>query len=202
MKMSDLRKPDLKMPNFKMPSIKILDTKMILVIVGGLALHFIIAGGFIFQRGSARNSLNARLQTLQSKWDDEDKARKEQQENELQQKYGTNQLDRIAADPRKNIQMALQKMFKAVLDSECTVDVTVDRFTEFRVYVTTGNLPEPLKMAVPLQEVFSRIDPALVYEVVFTDGDRFWLFEAYQLQSIDWKTATPEQIVAACFPRK
>ena len=181
---------------------KMPDIKIILVVVGGLALHFIIAGGFLIQRGSARDNLKKEIQSLENKWADEDQARKEKQEAELTGKYGTNQLDRIAADPRKNIQLAVQKLFKAVLDPENTVDVTVDRFSDFRVYVSTGNLPEPNKLAGPLKEVFTRIDPKLINEIVFSDGDRFWVLEPYQFQNLDWPNATVEQIVTACFPRR
>ena len=181
---------------------KLPDTKLILVVVGGLALHFIIAAVFLVQRGSAREGLRQQIQQLEEKWADEDQTRHEKQEAELQEKYGTNQFDRIAADPRMNIRLATQKLFKAVLDGEYTVEVTVDRFTEFRVVITTGNLPGPATLAGPLREVFSRIDPKLIYEIVLTDGDRFWILEPGRFQDLDWKTATPEQMAAALFPRK
>jgi hypothetical protein len=196
-----MKTPDLKLPSFSLSGVNLKDTKIILVLVGGLALHFLIAAGFLIQRGSARDGLVQETKTLESKWADEDQLRKEKQEAELQQKYGTNQLDRIAADPRMDIRLALQKLFKAVLESENTVVVTVDRFTEFRVYVTTGNLPEPSKLAGPLKDVFTRIDPKLVDEIVFSDGDRFWVIEAYRFHNLDWQNATTEQIVTACFPK-
>lgn len=179
-----------------------IDIRLVLVVVGALVVHLALAIGFQVQRTGAHDDMKSELQALEAKWADEDKARKEKQENELSEKYGTNQLDRIAFDPRMDIQLALQKLFKAVLDPEYTVEVTSERFTEFRVVVSTGNLPEPAKLAVVLKEVLSRIDPGLVYEIVFTDGDRFFIVEPYQFRSLDWSSASIEQVMAVCLPKR
>jgi len=181
---------------------KNIDIRLVLVVVGCLVMHFALAIGFQIQRGGARDDMKSELQALEVKWEEEDKAKREQQESELSEKYGTNQLDRIALDPRMNIQLALVKMFKALVDTEYKVEVTPERFTEFRVVVSTANLPEPVKLAAVLKEALSRIDPALVYEIVFTDGDRVYIVEPYQFRSLDWKTASIEQVMAVCFPKR
>jgi len=175
--------------------------RLIIVLTATLILHFAFAIVFQLQRGGIISDQQAETQTLDAKWSEEDAEREARQEEELQQKYGTNQLDRIAADPRMNIQLVEQKLFQAVMPHEYQTTVSVDRFTEFRVLVNVFNMPETATLAGYLKEVFSRLDPALVSETVFTDGDRFWIVDQAELTQLDWKTATTEQIVRVCFTR-
>lgn len=196
--------PKVNLPKVGMPDLKMgkANVPLIILVSAAVLLNIVTVIFFKVQRASSEGNQREEIQKLEAKWVDEDEARKTAQETELQGKYGTNPLDRIAADPRMNIKLSIEKLFQAVVPQGETyiTDVTVDRFTEFRVLIDTGNLPEPMKLAGMMKEVFSRIDPALVYEVIYTDGERFWIINQDQLTSLDWKNSTLEQIIAACFP--
>lgn len=178
-----------------------MDQKLLLALLGAAVLHFAVAIGFLFGKNSADHRLDQTITSLQEQWKEADLQKRNQEEEELQSKYGTNRLDRIAFDPRMDIQLVVQKMFEAVLPPEYSIEVSVNRFTEFKVFANVYNMPPTDVLAGYLKEVFSRIDPHYVDQVIFTDEDHFWIIDNGQLLRVgDWENAGLSQIQRSCFP--
>jgi hypothetical protein len=182
-----------------------MDTKQMqqlaMVLLGAAVLHLLMAIGFLGGRSHLRSSHDQAIATLNDQWKEEDAERKAKQEDELQSKYGSTKLERIAFDPRMNIKLVLEKLLHAAMPAEYDIRVSVNRFTEFRIFVNVYNMPEPSKLAGYLKGVFSLVDPRFVYQIVFTDEDNYWIIDQSQLLNVgDWKTASTSQIMKYCFP--
>ncbi|HUT53048.1 MAG TPA: hypothetical protein VM658_06630 [bacterium] len=182
-----------------------MDTKQIqqlaLVLLGAAVLHLFIAIGFLWSRNHMGGGQDQTIATLKDQWREEDAERRSEQEDELQSKYGTTKIDRIAFDPRMDIKLVLEKLCRAVMPNEYDIRVTVDRFTEFRIFVNTYNMPQTNVLAGYLKDIFSRVDPRYVYQVTFTDEDNFWIIDQAQLLRVgDWKSAGDDEIKKYCFP--
>ena len=175
--------------------------RLVMVALGAAVLHLVIAIGFLGSRTHMRNSQVRTLNALKDQWREEDAERKDKQEEELQAKYGTTKLDRIAYDPRMDIRLVLEKLCRAALPAEYDLKVSVDRFTEFRIFVNVYNMPQTYVLVKYMREIFSRVDPRFVYQVVFTDEDNFWIIDQGQLRNVgDWKTPGDDRIMKYCFP--
>ena len=174
--------------------------KFVLVLLGTAVIHFAMGIGFLWQKNIAEKSLDNTISSLRDKWKSEDREREAKPEEELQSKYGTNELDRIAFDPRMDIELVLLKMFEAAMPSEYSIKVSVDRFTEYSAHINVYNMPETDILARQLKEVFSRVQPKFVHKIVFTDEDNYWIIDRRQLQKIgNWKSASISEIMKCCF---
>jgi hypothetical protein len=171
-----------------------------LVLLGTAVVQFVIGIGFLWQKNIANRNNDEAVASLQSRWESEDREREARQEEELQSKYGTTKLDRIAFDPRLDVELVLLKMFEAALPSEYLVTVKVYGFSEYSINVNVFNMPETDKLARPLKEIFSRVKPKYVHKIVFTDEDNYWLINRGQLLRVgNWKKASVSQIMRYCF---
>jgi len=174
--------------------------KFALALLGTAVVHFTMGIGFLWQKNIANRNNNDAIASLQSRWESEDRERKARQEEELQSKYGTNKLDRIAFDPRMDIELVLLKMFEAAMPPEYLITVKVDRFSEFSIDVNVFNMPETDKLARYLKEIFSRVEPRHVHKIVFTDEDNYWVINRGRLLKVgNWKNASVSQIMKQCF---
>jgi len=179
---------------------KVLDTKLIMIIMGAVVVHLAIAIVFLLWQGSISRTSTATMDNLKSEWSFEDTQRKVAHEEELISKYGADKLDRIIYDPRLDIQLVLEKLFQEVLPEEYIVEVSVDRFTEFKVYVNVFNMPQTEQLAEAIKKVFSKIDSKYVYQIIFTDGDHYWVIDTEQLERVgNWESASIDRIRKYCF---
>ena len=175
--------------------------RLVLVGLGAAVIHLIIAISFLWVKNHGQENQEQTIAALQEQWKEEDNQRQAEQEQQLVAKYGTTKLDRIAFDPRMDIKLVLTKLFQAVMPSEYMTKVDVDRFTEFKIFVNVYNMPETNVLAGYLQEVFSRVEPRYVHQIIFTDEERFWIVDQTQLRFVpDWKNTSIEEIKKYCFP--
>ena len=178
-----------------------MDTRLIAILVTTAVIHTVVGLGFLLGKNRATASQRTLIAELQEKWTEEDKTRKEAQDEELRSNYGANKLDRFAFDPRLDIRMTLLKLCQNALPSHFKIEVTVERFTEFRIFVLVTDMPAPTELAESLQEILTRVDPRWIYEIIITDSDRtaFKIIDQSQLVRVpDWKTATIPDIKSYC----
>ena len=182
--------------------VKKVDMKLVVIGMGLLVVHLVMATVFMMYNGNERTAHEGAIAALKSDWKNEDLDRTIEHEKMMQEQFGADKLSRITVDPRLGIEKTLLKLFEAVVPSEYTVEVKVDRFTEFQVVVNTFNMPKPDILAGYLKKVFSRFDDDYVYEVIFTDGENVWIIDRKQLQKVNWKSGRDSQILRYCFPSK
>ncbi len=175
--------------------------RLIGVIVTILILHAAIGIFFLLRNESNKTEHQEYVKETRYAWEAEDADRRREQERRLREEYGTNDIDRVAYDPKLSLPVSVRKLFEAVMPSEYDLEVRVHRFTEVEVFVNVYNMPQAPVLAGYLKEVFSRIDPDLVYMVIFTDGDRFRIVTNEMLTAVDdWQTADVEEIKRHCLP--
>jgi len=173
--------------------------KMITVVVTAIVLHLACAIGFMWCGNRSAENHSEGIRKTKEQWGRDDANRRALQEEELQAKFGTTKLDRIAYDPRMDVALVLDKLFEEATPETYEIDVRVDRFNEFTVYVYTVKQPDKFTMAGYMRQVFMRVDPALVYQLIFSDEDDFVIVETAQwLKISNWETATSDDIVKAC----
>jgi hypothetical protein len=174
--------------------------RVITVIIAGIVVHLFLGIGFINCRGNARTKSQEFIAEWHKDWESDDITRQRAFEDELKTKFGTDKLDQIAYDPRLDIRMALEKLFKAVAPGTAEVTVEVDRFTEFTVEFKVIKMPSKAEAAGFMKAVFSRVDANQVYRIIFTDGDTFMMSDRSQfLRVSDWKNATIDDIIRKSF---
>ena len=176
--------------------------RVILVVSAGVVLHLAMALGFMACRSSAGREHNDQVNSWQKQWEAEDGEREDAHREELEKEYGASPMEMLAYDPRIDIKTALKKLFQAAMPETYVVEVEVERFTEFTVLINVFNMPDKYRLAEYLQAVFSRLDPAPVYQVVFfTRAEKqYVVVDRTQLMAVkDWKGMTKEQIAQVCF---
>jgi hypothetical protein len=182
---------------------KAFSMRVITVIIAGIVVHLFMAIGFVNCRGKARTTSQDTVSELHKQWESDDITRGRQFEEELKTKFGTDKLDQIAYDPRLDMPLALEKLFKAVSPGTGTstkVTVDIDRFTEFTVTLAVIKMPSRTDAAAMMKAVFTRVDPNQVYRIIFTDGDSYLLSDRAQfLRVTDWKNATLDDIAKKAF---
>ncbi len=173
--------------------------KMITVVVAAIVLHLACGIGFMWCGNRSAENHGEGIRKSKLQWGRDDDNRRALQEEELQAKFGTTKLDRIAYDPRMDVRLVLDKLFVEATPETYEIEVTVDRFDEFTVYVFTLNQPDKFVLAGYMKEVFARVDPALVNQLIFSDGDEFVIVENAQLVKIsDWENASTDEVVKTC----
>jgi hypothetical protein len=173
--------------------------KMILVIVGVVVLHVVLAFGFAMQKSGAYEKNQKAIEDLAAQWKTEDESRKAEQEGQLLDKYGTTKSDRIAFDPRLNITQGLDKLLLEILPSNYERQISTDRFADFQVVLKTENPPDRATLAGWLRDVFSRIDPVFVHRFIVTDGERATIITRDHLLCVgDWKNADNMDVMRCC----
>jgi hypothetical protein len=176
--------------------------RFILVVSAALVLHLVMALGFMVCRSSALRGYHDQVRDWEKDWETEDYDRETAQAEELKVEYGAGPLELLAYDPRLDIQTVLRKLFQAATPNTYVVEVGVDRFTEFSIAINVFNMPDKKILAGYLQEVFSRVDPAPVYQVVFytTTENNYLVVDQARLRAVrDWKGMSKEEIAKICF---
>ncbi len=175
-------------------------TRLILVIAGIIIAHLTIGMYFAYSKNNADIEHDTKLSSMKKEFDQQKEQNLKEHEKILSSNYGADKLDRVALDPRLDIRLALKKMFENVLPDHWKIEVTVNRFTEFRVYVSAGILKPPEELSGYLKQVFSRIGTDYVYEIVFSKGEDAYFIDREELQKIDdWEKASPAIIERYCF---
>ncbi len=177
-----------------------MNTRLILVVIVIILAHLATAILFLSCNNKARKQHRNKVSDMKSQFDLETETRTNQHKDILASKYGVDKLDRIALDPRLNIKLTLEKLFERVLPGHWKIKVTVDRFTEFRVFIEANILKQPEELSGYLKQVFSRISADYVYEVVFSKGKDAYIIDKKDLQKIDdWEEASIQKIERHCF---
>jgi|GEM_PF-3045803 len=177
-----------------------MNTRLVVVIILIVLAHLTMAILFLSCNNKAREEHRNKVSDMRSQFDREMETRANQHKEILSSKYGVDKLDRIALDPRLNIRLSLQKMFESVLPGHWKIKVTVDRFTEFRVFIEANILKQPEELSGYLKQVFSRISTDYVYEVVFSKGKDAYIIDKKDLEKIDdWEEASIQKIERHCF---
>jgi len=179
----------------------VFDMKTIIVLISAVVAHLVLAIVFTsISRGARTEHLKA-VDELKMDWNEQDREREKEQEKELLARFGVGKTERAAFDPRLDIRLTYQKLCQAVMPSDYLIDVTVDRFSEFNIYVDIGKMPETDKLAEQLRELFSVIGPDYLYQVIFTDENHYWVIDTEQLKKVkNWKRAGNSEIIRYCFP--
>lgn len=174
--------------------------KFLVVGLATMVFHFALGTGFLIAKRGGADQLIEQKNRLTEKWSEEDREREAKQEEELVAHYGTTKLDRIAFDPRLDIRLVIQKLLEATLSPEYIIEVKADRFMEFNVFVNVYNMPETDVLIKATKEVLSRVNPRYVDEIIFSDGDRFWIMDNGQIRKVgDWDRASGQVIRRYCF---
>ncbi len=177
------------------------DMRVVFILLGTVVLHLVIAIFFLLYSGKVDKTYDRAHETLKFQWAQEDREREAGHEDVLLSEFGATKLDRIAFDPRLDIKLALQKLCQAVMPAEYLVKVSVDRFTEFKVYVNVFNMPGEKVLAGYLKDVFSHVDDRYVYQVIFTDEERFKIVDKSQLERINnWEKTSLDYVERVCLP--
>lgn len=174
-------------------------SKMIIAVVGALVLHLFVAVGFLMSKNSAIDDYRMKTDDMKRTWEIEDYKRQEVQEEELVTKYGTTKLDRVSYDPRLSIKLVLDKLLKEMLPVHFQYSVSVDRFTEFKIYIKSGMLPDKSVLADYLKQMFTRVNPEYVYQIVFTDGEKYFVIHRDDIFKVgNWHNAERKTIYRYC----
>ncbi|MFO8056150.1 MAG: hypothetical protein R6V10_02490 [bacterium] len=178
-----------------------MNTRLILLSTGIVIAHMAIAILFISCKNDIYREHRSRITAMKQEHKQAEQEKSREHKNLLSEKYGVDELDRLALDPRLDIRLVLEKMFENVVPGHWRVEVTVDRFTEFKVYVKAGILKQPDELSEYLKQVFSRIKTDYVYEIVFSKGDKAYFIDREDLEKIgDWENASIARIKRYCFP--
>jgi hypothetical protein len=173
--------------------------RLIIVVSAAVVVHLALALGFIACRHSADIASEDEIRALAKQWEAEDDQRLESEKEELAKEFGAGELDLLAYNPAVDIETILRKLFDGVTPDTYVVEVKVDRFSEFTVLVNMFQMPEKPQLAGYLKQVFSRVDPNLVYQVAFYVKDQFIVVDRTQLLQIeDWKNANEDEIIEKC----
>jgi len=176
------------------------DMRIIMVLISTVVLHLAIAIFFIVHSGSSRTELEETKKSLSFQFKKEMNELEREREQILLSEFGAGKMERIIYDPRLDIRLTLLKLFEAATSSEYLVEVKVDRFTEFEVYINVFNMPEPRTLAKQLKEAFTYIDPGYVFHVIFTDDEDYWIITRKQLERVgNWRRADISRILKYCF---
>ena len=181
--------------------LKDFEITLLIMATAAVVLHLGTAIGFKSCNSRANSEHVVAKLTLNSQHEKELQAREDELQKELKAEYGVTELDLIAYSSG-GIREAIEGILRHQIpgDRREALTVSVDRFTGFRIYIRFSRMPERQELALWLKELFSRVDPKYVIEVVLTDGNDYRILEWWQLAEVNWATENLVEIVKKCFP--
>ena len=176
-------------------------TQILVTIVVTLVLHAGAYAGFHFYENQLAKSHVIEVQGLQSQWAKEDQQRDQERRKTLDQSYGASPVERKFYNPEVGIAEFLGFLAKQYAPRTTTASAEVDRFTEFSVYLVAIQMPSLEERAEYLKSIFSWVDPAQVFQVVFVeeDGPIAVAEQSCLLQIKNWPQTSHAKIAQACF---
>jgi len=181
---------------------ELISMRVILAVALAIVLHLGTAVGSMMYQKSANQNHRDTIETLGNTWGEEDTIKRTKHDDRLLNELGVDKFDRIVCDQRLDIQLVLKKLSLSVAEKSMekpSVEVDVERFTEYSVLVWAEKTPNSVDIANYLKEVFSRINPEYVHQFTITDGKDWRLINHRKLLAVtDWKEASVDEIINKC----